>query len=136
MAYAVRVRREILDQLSAEASRMPMQECCGLLAGRENVITRMLPAVNVAKDPTTAYEIAPRELFHWMRWIRSAGLEFMGIYHSHPNGKNEPSVRDMAQAYYPAAAYFILSAHADAQKPIRAFSIQDGAFAEMEIQIL
>ena len=44
-----------------------------------------------------------------MREIRAAKLELLGIYHSHPNGKNEPSARDIELAYYPDTAYFILS---------------------------
>ena len=41
-----------------------------------------------------------------MREMRAAGLELLGIYHSHPNGENEPSPRDVELAYYPEAAYF------------------------------
>ena len=59
----------------------------------------------------------------------------MGIYHSHPNGDNKPSPRDIAQAYYPDVAYFILSPRKDMAKPIRAFSIRDGNAVELDIQI-
>ncbi len=44
-----------------------------------------------------------------MREMRAAGLDLLGIYHSHPNGKNEPSQRDIERAYYPDAAYFVVS---------------------------
>ena len=56
-----------------------------------------------------AYEIAPRSYSASIREIRAAGLELLGIYHSHPNGDNQPSPRDVERAYYPDAAYFILS---------------------------
>ena len=81
------------------------------------------------------YAIAPKELFRSMREIREAGLEFMGIYHSHPTGDNKPSTRDIDQAYYPDIAYFILSPRKDAAKPVRAFSIRDGKTEELDIQI-
>ena len=81
------------------------------------------------------YEIAPEELFRLMREIRAAGLELMGIYHSHPNGNNEPSPRDIERAYYPDVAYFILSPHANRPQPVRAFSIREGRAIEMEIQV-
>jgi proteasome lid subunit RPN8/RPN11 len=71
-----------------------------------------------------------------MREIRAAGLELLGIYHSHPNSDNQPSARDVERAYYPDAAYFILSAHANAPDPIRAFSIRDGRRIELRIQIV
>ncbi len=76
------------------------------------------------------------ELFQLMREIRAAGLEMLGIYHSHPNGKNEPSPRDIAWAYYPDVAYFIISPLPGTPHPVRAFSIRDGSAAELEIQIV
>jgi len=70
-----------------------------------------------------------------MREIRATGLELLGIYHSHPAGDNVPSKRDIARAYYPDAAYFILSPKPDAANPIRAFSIRDSRATELDIQI-
>jgi proteasome lid subunit RPN8/RPN11 len=125
-----------LAELRERAQREPARECCGLLAGRDAVITHILPATNAASQPATAYEIAPKELFRLVREIRDAGLELMGIYHSHPNGKNEPSARDVEQAYYPDVAYFILSPRADSDRPVRAFRIEDGVSTEIEIQVL
>ena len=75
----------------------------------------------------TAYEIAPAELFALFREIRAAGLECTGIYHSHPRGDNAPSSTDLKRAYYPDAAYFIVSPLPDAAKPVRAFRIRTAA---------
>jgi [CysO sulfur-carrier protein]-S-L-cysteine hydrolase len=117
------------------ARREPLVECCGMLAGRDGVITRAYPAVNAARNPATEYEIAPKELFHLTREIRAAGLQLLGIYHSHPNGKNEPSARDIEQAYYPDVAYFIISPLTETERPVRAFSIREGRAAELEIRV-
>jgi proteasome lid subunit RPN8/RPN11 len=114
----------------------PERECCGLLAGRDATVTRVLPATNEAANPAIGYEIAPQELFRMIREIRAAGLDLMGIYHSHPNSKNEPSSRDIELAYYPDVAYFIISPRADAARPIRAFSIREGHASEMDIRII
>jgi [CysO sulfur-carrier protein]-S-L-cysteine hydrolase len=116
--------------------RTPRKESCGLLAGSNGVITRAFRAKNESAQPDTAYEIAPEELFRLMREIRAAGLELLGIYHSHPAGENAPSSRDIERAYYPDAAYFILTTRLDAQKSIRAFSIRDGRVSELDIQIV
>jgi proteasome lid subunit RPN8/RPN11 len=128
--------KSAFSELVREAQRDAAKESCGLLAGRAGAITRILPAPNDAASPATAYEIAPEELFRLMREIRSAGLEFMGIYHSHPNGDNKPSTRDIDQAYYPDVAYFILSPREDRPKSVRAFSIRDGKAAELIVQIV
>jgi proteasome lid subunit RPN8/RPN11 len=60
----------------------------------------------------------------------------MGIYHSHPDGDNKPSARDISQAYYPDVAYFILSPRKDTATPVRAFSIRDGKAAELNVLIV
>ncbi len=126
----------MLRQMQTHAQITPLIECCGMLAGRDDVITRAFWATNAAKNPATEYEIAPKELFQLTREIRAGGLQLLGIYHSHPNGKNEPSARDVEQAYYPDVAYFIISPLQDAEKPVRAFSISKGQVSELEIQAL
>jgi [CysO sulfur-carrier protein]-S-L-cysteine hydrolase len=111
------------------------RECCGLLAGREGLVTHVFPAANAAQNPATRYEIAPAEIFQHMREMRDRGLDLLGIYHSHPKGSNEPSPRDIELAFYPETPYLIISPLAGAARPIRAFSIQNGQVSEIEIQI-
>ncbi len=132
----IRLARGVAAEILNHARSNPEEECCGLLAGRHGAIAQAYPAQNAAERPATAYEIPPKQLFRIMREIRAAGLELLGIYHSHPNGDNQPSPRDVERAYYPDAAYLILSPRADAPKPIRAFSIRDGDWMELRIQIV
>jgi proteasome lid subunit RPN8/RPN11 len=132
----IRVQDGVLFALQAHAQGAPDHERCGLLAGRDGVITLVLHAHNIAGDPATQYEIAPAELFSLMREIRSAGLHLLGIYHSHPRGANEPSRTDIARAYCPDAAYFIVSPLPDAEAPVRAFSIRDGGVSELLVSVV
>jgi proteasome lid subunit RPN8/RPN11 len=132
MADSVLVRAEILDEMLAHARRESQMECCGLLAGRDGLITGIFPATN-ALASATAYEIAPRELFAMFRTLREKGLTHLGHYHSHLASDNFPSPSDIEQAGYPDHAYFIVSLRADAPKPVRAFSIRDGIVRELEI---
>ena len=131
----IRLPRDVAVEILTHARSNPDKECCGLLAGRHGVITQAFPARNAAQHPATAYEIGPKELFRIMREIRAGGLEVIGIYHSHPNGDNQPSPRDVEQAYYPDAAYFIVSPRADVPEPTRAYSIRDGRWTQLEIKI-
>jgi proteasome lid subunit RPN8/RPN11 len=130
----IRIQKKVLEQLVRQSKRELQQECCGLLAGRDGTLNKVFPARNAAEDKTKNYEIAPEELFGLMREIRSAGLELMGIYHSHPNGNNEPSPRDIQRAYYRGTAYFILSPQSGALHPVRVFAIRDGCATELEIE--
>jgi proteasome lid subunit RPN8/RPN11 len=132
MADPVRIRAEILKEMLAHARREPHVECCGLLAGRDGVITTIFPATNSLAS-ATVYEIAPRELFQLFRTIREQGLAHLGQYHSHLDTENVPSPTDIEQAGYPDQAYFIVSLLADAPKTIRAFSICNGNVSEVEV---
>jgi proteasome lid subunit RPN8/RPN11 len=129
----IQIRHEVLTQLVGYAQREPLNECCGLLAGRAGVITHVAPAENVALHPERNYEMRPVDIVRMMREFRSRGLEFLGIYHSHPIGENRPSPRDVELAYYSEAAYLVLSPRPDAPKPVRAFSIRDGSVTELEL---
>lgn len=133
MRDTIRVRREILERLLAEAQRDPEVECCGLLAGRDGIITALYPARN-ALASATRYEIAPEELFRLFRRMRAEGLELLGIYHSHPAGENVPSALDVERAYYPDAAYFIVSPARGAARAVRAFRIREGQAQELAIE--
>jgi proteasome lid subunit RPN8/RPN11 len=138
MTRAVRSRRKVFGQLLEHARREPHRECCGILAGQDDVITRAFAAKNVAADPVRNYVIAPKEIVHLMGEFRERRLEFLGIYHSHPNwlDANEPSPKDIALAYYCEAIYFIVTPRPYATTPVRAFSIQDEHVTELEIQLL
>ena len=136
MKQSLRTRRKVLGQLLAHARRQPHEECCGLLAGREGVIKLAFPAKNIAKDPARNYEIAPAEIVRLLREFRKRKLGFLGIYHSHPNGENAPSPKDIKLAYYSEASYVIISPRPYATTPIRAFSIREGQADELEIEIV
>lgn len=132
MADSVRVRREILDEMLAHARREPHIECCGLLAGRDGVITAIFPATNALASPTR-YEIAPRELFELFRTFRDLGLTHLGQYHSHLASDNVPSPTDIEQAGYPDQDYFIVTLQENISEPIRAYSIRNGGVCPLEI---
>ena len=97
------------------------------------MITAVFPARN-ALASATAFEIGSEELFAIFRSIRAGGLDHLGIYHSHPKGPATPSPADIDRAYYPDAAYFILSPGPEAQARIRAFSIRDARCEERAIE--
>lgn len=135
MDDCVRIERGIFDRLLAEARANPNLECCGLLAGRNGIISALLPAKNALRS-AKAYEIDPQELFALFRHMRAEALEHLGIYHSHPNGENSPSALDLERAFYPDVAYLIICPHAAAPHPIRAFSITESRVRELSVQIL
>lgn len=94
----VQISRALIEALLAEAAASPTLEICGLLLGQRDRIEAILPAANVATDPARRFEIDPRVLFAANRAARAGGPEVVGHYHSHPNGRAEPSPCDAAAA--------------------------------------
>lgn len=136
MAHSIRIPSNILQELFAHTSHEQGNECCGLLAGRDRTITRAYRAENVAANPSTSYEVATKEIVSLTREIRNAGLEMIGIYHSHPNGKGQPSDTDIAAASYPDVAHFIIAKPPDSEMAVRAFLIRGGEVEELNIVIV
>lgn len=135
MLDLVRMTRAVFNRLLAEARATQHIECCGLLAGRDGVVSAVLPAKN-ALHSAASYEIAPEELFALFRGMRAENLEHLGIYHSHPKGENFPSPSDLERAFYPEAAYVIICPNAGVAHPIRAFRIIDGRARELSLELL
>jgi proteasome lid subunit RPN8/RPN11 len=135
MSEVVRISRGVFERLLSEARTNPEIECCGLLAGRDGLISTVLPAKN-ALQSAKAYEIAPAELFAIFRRMRTEALEHLGIYHSHPQGENSPSSLDIERAFYPEAAYVIVNPQPTAIRPIRAFRIRQGQAGEIDLRII
>jgi len=97
MVTDIAVTSGVIATLLAEAQGSHPAECCGLLLGAE-VIERALPAANVAADPLASFEIDPAVLLAAHKAARGGGPEIAGYYHSHPNGRAEPSPCDREAA--------------------------------------
>ena len=135
VAVALKIRNDALRVIQKHAQQFPAEEVCGLLAGKDGIVELALRTLNAAQNPAVEYQIAPAELFAAMRAIRGAGMQFMGVYHSHPDGTGEPSARDIAEANYPDVGYAIATLRENATVNVRAFAIRDGSAEEMAIEI-
>ncbi|MCA1813029.1 MAG: M67 family metallopeptidase [Halobacteriales archaeon] len=101
----------LLDQLQREAARAAPDECCGLLGGSDGPtrrITAARPCRNVARAPASEFTAHPQDQLDAMRSFEAAGLEALGIYHSHPRGPPHPSPTDAARAAFPGWTYVVL----------------------------
>lgn len=63
-------------------------------------VQRVIPARNIAEgDRRTAYQLDWKTLFATVRAVRSGSEEIIGFYHSHPDGSDRPSRRDLESAW-------------------------------------
>ena len=92
------ISRAALDAIRAEAAAGPDVEVCGLLLGEGLRVERVVACRNVAEEPATGFEIDPQALIAAHKAARDGGPAVLGHYHSHPNGKAEPSARDAVMA--------------------------------------
>jgi proteasome lid subunit RPN8/RPN11 len=100
------IRRSACEALIAHARADAPRECCGLLIGREALVERVVPAVNV-RASDVSYLIDPRDHFAAIRAARSEGLSVVGGYHSHPRSQALPSATDLAESAGPGFLYVI-----------------------------
>jgi len=89
------LRRQILEEARAALPG----ECCGLVEGFLESdayrVTALHPARNLAAKPDR-FEIASEDHFQAFKAARAGGHSLIGCYHSHPNGRAEPSAADKA----------------------------------------
>ncbi len=121
------------DAIVAHARDGLPNEACGVIAGRDGVAERFLPAESDEPSPYY-YRIESRDQIRIMNEIDEAGLELIGIYHSHVSSPAYPSRTDAEQAFWPEATYVIVSL-AGAEAEVRGFRIQDMAVTEEPIEI-
>ena len=94
----MKIDAAILHALRSEAQQAHPNECCGILFGNKETITRIQPAKNVHTTPETHFELDPAALIAAHKAERDGGPKIIGYYHSHPNGLPEPSKTDQASA--------------------------------------
>lgn len=94
----LKISREVLAGIRAEAAAAHPLEACGLLFGSVDEIEGWRAARNVAERPEVEFEIDPAALFAALRAERAGGPRLLGYWHSHPSGDVEPSARDLEVA--------------------------------------
>ena len=103
------------------------REACALLVGLGYDdglrVTELVPAGNVAATPEREFELDPAVHFATLRRLRDAGGTnfIIGHWHSHPNGRAEPSAQDVAMISDPGLVWLISAVHDGQASPVRAF---------------
>lgn len=120
-------------QLLAEAAAAFPHECCGLLFGSPDRIDAVQSCANVADDPLRTFEIDPAALIAAERSARSGGALLIGYYHSHPNGRAEPSPRDARDAARDDRLWLIVADNRITAWQAKAHGALHGVFDPVEI---
>lgn len=124
MTPHVTLSRFIHNAIIAHAQEGAPKEICGLLRGRNGVVTDLLRANNIAANPIIDYEVAPEALVTVFDW-EDAGDELVAIYHSHPTDPAYPSPTDAYKADHPDTVFLICSLQDDANPVLRGFLLRN-----------
>lgn len=121
----------VRDEIVAHARAGLPNEACGILAGLDGRVERFFPAE--ADEPSPYYyRIESRDQIRIMNEIDEAGLDLIGIYHSHTSSPAFPSRTDAEQAFWPDAVYVIVSL-ASPDADVRGYRIRDMEVTEEEL---
>jgi proteasome lid subunit RPN8/RPN11 len=110
----------------AHARRDRPRECCGVLVGAGARVLAAVPMRNVAPG-RTRYRVDPADHVALRRVLRviAPGTSIVGVYHSHPRGRAEPSETDVSEALYPDWVHIIVGLR-NGRPETRGFIIANG----------
>lgn len=124
------------EAMIEHARKTAPDEACGILAGREDADGRVVARVFACRnahpdDRTRRFLIDPEEQIAAQRASRGAGLEIIGYYHSHHNGRAEMSEEDLRQAH-PRVSYVIVAFRGGEFVEARSWRLRENGSAEEE----
>lgn len=116
------------------------RESCGILLGAQTDngwrVTGIEESRNIApQDRNDRFEIDPVLLLRTQKAARAGGPRMVGVYHSHPNGRAEPSETDLAAAWQ-TGMIWLISAVGLERTETRAFLREAAGFVPVPLQIM
>ncbi len=130
----LQIPNSIFEQILEQAKAQAPIEACGILAGKDATIEKIYKMANADKSHNH-FMLVPKEQFKVVKNIRSAGLEMLAIYHSHPKTPARPSAEDIRLSLTPDVTYVIVSLQDYSAPVVKGFLIEDGNVTEVPVQI-
>jgi proteasome lid subunit RPN8/RPN11 len=123
----------VVDAIVAHARAAAPRECCGLLVGTAGRIDNCVSTRNVDTNPSR-FRVDPAAHIALNRQLRGTGRAVIGVYHSHPASRAEPSPSDIDEAYYPDFVHVIVSLVDRSDASIRAYRIVSGQVHDVVLE--
>ncbi len=133
MTRELSITVHIFDEMLAHCREGYPNEACGILAGKDNSVSKIYKMTNIEKSPVS-YLLDSKEHFNAIKDMRENDLKMVGIFHSHPSSRAYPSPKDVSLAFYEDAIYLIVSL-AGKVPDVKAFSISEEKIEEVEISV-
>jgi proteasome lid subunit RPN8/RPN11 len=127
------IPQTVIDALVAHARRDFPLEACGILGGKNGVVSEKYSMTNIDQS-NEHFMMEPKEQFAVVKDLRAKGKIILAIYHSHPETPARPSVEDIRLALTPEVSYLIVSL-AGELPDIKSFRIEGGVVTPEPITI-
>lgn len=122
---SVKITLNVLAGIARHARDVAPIECCGLLAGKDNLIDEYIRTTNIRASEVT-YQVNPIEHIRAMKRLRVRGRSVLGAYHSHPRTAALPSATDVAEAHYDADFLYLIVSLVSEPPEIRGYRLAGG----------
>ncbi len=127
------------QEMFAHALEEDPNECCGILAGKNEKVSRLYRITNTAKSPYR-YLMDPQGQLNAMIDAEHNGLDFIAFYHSHTHGPAYPSATDVRlsqQLSWPGIYYVLISLENKSEPDMKAYLITDtGSIEGQDLEIV
>ncbi len=133
----MRIPQDLLDQIVEHARREAPNECCGFVAAKDGVATRVYPARN-KRASALAFEIDPREQIRINNEIddnEERDGQLAAVYHSHTRTEPVPSQTDINFSVAWPGTEWIIVGLGTPEPHVRSFLIEDGRVRQVELVI-
>ncbi len=114
------------------------KECCGLIEGTRDQdgwhVVQLHEMPNIADEPARHFLIDPQPQISLLRRLRGTDRAVIGCFHSHPQGRAEPSATDLKSAVEGEFVWLIAGGGPD-DFTFAAYLFSSGSFTKLPIQI-
>ncbi|KAA1295718.1 MAG: M67 family peptidase [SAR202 cluster bacterium] len=93
----ISVPSNFVDEMIEHAVQENPNECCGILAGKDGLISALYRVRNSTPSPYR-YVMDPKDQMNVMKESDELGLDLMAFYHSHTHSPAYPSETDTRMA--------------------------------------
>ncbi|MEW5944763.1 MAG: M67 family metallopeptidase [bacterium] len=131
MRAHVEISHGVVSEILSHCERELPYEACGLLGGKGNRVEKVVPAGNESRS-RTEYSIDPAFVLRAMKGLKGEGLDVTGVYHSHPDGLEGLSARDVEECW--EDFYYILVVMKGVSKKMRCYRVSDGREEVIEMR--
>ncbi|MCB9895757.1 MAG: M67 family metallopeptidase [Planctomycetes bacterium] len=130
---------EIRAHIEAHAVATYPHECCGVIVGRVEDSRVGVEAHRTGNLNTERahdrFTLDPKDYMRVDKQARAAGLDIIGIYHSHPDHPARPSETDRAAAWE-GYSYVIVAVNEGVVGDFHSFELHGEQFSQEEVRCL